>query len=103
MTLTDTMTIPPQVMTRTVGDEVVVLDLATGTYFGLDPVGARMWELIAEGQTLGEICDRMLEEYEVTREDLERDTLRLAGELQEQGLIQVSGTSNGIPIPPPHP
>jgi hypothetical protein len=99
MTLNDTMTIPPQVMTRRVGDEVVVLDLATGTYFGLDPVGARMWELMAEGQTLGEICERMLQEYEVTREELERDTLRLAEELQEQGLIQVDGMSIGIPMP----
>jgi hypothetical protein len=103
MTLNDTMTIPPQVMTRTVGDEVVVLDLATGTYFGLDPVGARMWELMAEGQTLGEICERMLQEYEVTREELERDTLRLAAELQEQGLIQVDGTSVGIAMPIPQP
>lgn len=91
MTLTDTMMIPPQVMTRRVGDEVVVLDLATGTYFGLDPVGARMWELMGEGKTLREICDRMLEEYEVMREELERDALRLAEELNGQGLIQTAG------------
>jgi hypothetical protein len=85
------MTIPPQVMTRTVGDEVVVLDLATGTYFGLDPVGARIWELMGEGKTLDEICDWMLQEYEVTREELERDTLRLAEELKGQGLVQIAG------------
>ncbi|HSO81704.1 PqqD family protein [Thiocapsa sp.] len=91
MTLTDTMTIPPQVMTRRVGDEAVVLDLATGTYFGLDPVGARMWELMGEGKTLGEMCDRMLEEYEVTREELERDALRLIEELKGQGLVQIAG------------
>jgi hypothetical protein len=90
MTLTDTISIPPQVMTRTVGEEVVVLDLATGTYFGLDPVGARIWELMGEGKTLYEICDRMLQEYEVTREELERDTLRLAEELNGQGLIQIA-------------
>ena len=91
MTLTDTISIPPQVMTRTVGEEVVVLDLATGTYFGLDPVGARIWELMGEGKTLDEICNTMLQEYEVTREELERDTLRLAEELNGQGLIQIAG------------
>jgi hypothetical protein len=90
MTLSDRVEIPSQVMTRTVGEEVVVLDLATGTYFGLDPVGARIWELMADGKTLGEICDRMLEEYDVTREELERDTLRLANELNGQGLIQIA-------------
>jgi hypothetical protein len=77
-------------MTRTVGDEVVILDLATGTYFGLDPVGARIWELMGEGKTLAEICDQMLAEYEVSREELEHDVLRLAEELEQQGLIAAS-------------
>jgi hypothetical protein len=91
MTLSDRVEIPSQVMTRTVGEEVVMLDLAGGTYFGLDPVGARIWELMADGKTLGEIRDQMLQEYEVTREELERDILRLAEELNGQGLIQVIG------------
>ena len=42
MTLSDKVYISPQAMARTVGDETVILDLASGTYFGLDPVGARM-------------------------------------------------------------
>ena len=87
MKLSDTVSVPPQVMARTVGDETVILDLASGTYFGLDPVGARIWELMGEGKPLVEICDQMLEEYEVSREELERDTLRLAQELADQGLI----------------
>jgi hypothetical protein len=77
-------------MARTVGDETVILDLATGTYFGLDPVGARIWELLGEGMTLAEVCDRMLEEYEVAREELERDTLKLAQDLAAQGLVSPS-------------
>jgi len=87
MKLSDKVSIPPQVMARTVGDETVILDLANGTYFGLDPVGARMWELMGEGKTLAEICEQMLEEYEVSRDDLERDTLRLTQELADQGLV----------------
>ncbi|MBK9987508.1 MAG: hypothetical protein IPP21_11335 [Betaproteobacteria bacterium] len=42
MNLSDKVTIPTQVMARTVGDETVILDLASGTYFGLDPVGAHV-------------------------------------------------------------
>ena len=90
MRLSDRITIPPQVMARTVGDETVILDLATGTYFGLDPVGARIWELLGEGKTLAEVCDQMLEEYEVAREELERDTLKLAQDLVAQGLVSLS-------------
>ena len=87
MNLSDKVSIPPQVMARTVGDETVILDLASGTYFGLDPVGARIWELMEEGKTLSEVCGQMLEEYEVSRDDLERDVLRLAQELTDQGLV----------------
>jgi hypothetical protein len=87
MELTDKLAIPPQVMARTVGDETVILDLASGTYFGLDPVGARIWALMGERKTLAEICATMLEEYEVEREQLEADVLRLAAELAERGLV----------------
>ncbi|MBK8640060.1 MAG: PqqD family protein [Chromatiaceae bacterium] len=90
MNLSDWVCIPPQVMARTVGDETVILDLASGTYFGLDPVGARIWELMGEGKTLAEIRDLMLDEYDVSREELERDTLKLAQELMAQGVISLA-------------
>jgi hypothetical protein len=80
--------IPEEVMTRRVGDETVILDLATGTYFGLDRVGADMWQLMGEGRTLAEVCDAMLARYETTRADLERDVLELAEKLRAQGLVR---------------
>jgi len=89
MNLADKPTIPAQVMARQVGDETVILDLGSGTYFGLDPVGARIWQLIGEGKTLGEICDTMLDEYDVSREALERDVVELADKLLEQKLISI--------------
>jgi hypothetical protein len=89
MNLTDKAIIPAQVMARQVGDETVILDLAGGTYYGLDPVGARIWQLMGEGKPLGEICDTMLDEYDVSREALQRDVLELAGKLLERKLISV--------------
>jgi hypothetical protein len=89
MNLTDKPTIPAQVMARQVGDETVILDLGSGTYFGLDPVGARIWQLIGEGKTLGEICDTMLDEYDVTREALEHDVMELAEKLLAQKLVNI--------------
>jgi hypothetical protein len=89
MNLTDKATIPAQVMARQVSDETVILDLASGTYYGLDPVGAHIWQLMGEGKTLGEICDTMLDEYDVTREALERDVINLADKLHEQKLISI--------------
>ena len=90
MNLSDTVSIPTQVMARTVGDETVILDLASGTYFGLDPVGTRVWQLMGEGQTLAAVCETLLDEYEVTREALEGDILRLTDELRAKGLVSLA-------------
>ena len=79
--------IPAQVMAREVGNETVILDLANGTYYGLDPVGARIWQLMAEGQTLTQVCEFMLAEYEVTREMIEHDVLALVQTLLERKLV----------------
>jgi Coenzyme PQQ synthesis protein D (PqqD) len=87
MNLFETVTIPPEVMARQIGDETVILDLASGNYFGLDPVGTRVWQLLAEGKTLAATCDILLGEYDVSRQDLERDLVRLVQELRTRGLI----------------
>ena len=87
MRLSDKIKIPDQVLARQIGGETVMLDLAQGTYFGLDPVGARIWQLLADGKTLAEVCDAMMTEYDVTRDDIERDVARLAEELADRGLI----------------
>lgn len=87
MKLTDRVTIPTQVMARQVGDETVILNLASGTYFGLDPVGSRVWQLIAEDRTLAQVCDLMMAEYDVARETIEADILGIMDNLSTQGLI----------------
>ena len=89
MNLSDKITIPSQVIARRVGDETVILDLASGTYFGLDPIGARIWQLIGEGKSLGEICEALLAEYEVSREQLQGDLERLLQEMGGKGLISL--------------
>ena len=87
MNLDVNLTIPQEVMAREVGDETVILDLANGTYYGLDPVGARIWQLMAEGQSLMQVSEVMLAEYEVTRENIERDVLALVQTLMERQLV----------------
>jgi hypothetical protein len=90
MNLTDKAAIPPQVMARTVGEETVILDLVSGTYFGLDPVGARIWQLLGENKTLSEVCDAMQQSHDVSRADIERDVLCLVEALCVQRLIDIA-------------
>lgn len=89
MILDNALDITPHVIARQVGDEIVLLDLDNGTYFGLDPVGARIWELISQGRTLAAVCEVILDEYDVTREIIEQDLLKLVADLAAQRLVKV--------------
>ncbi len=90
MNLTDRVAIPPQVMARQVGEETVILDLNSGTYFGLDPVGARVWALLSEGRAVGEVCETLLDEYEVEPARLEQDVSNLLEALGGEGLVALA-------------
>ncbi len=72
---------------REVGDEIVILDVAAGLYFGLDGVGARAWTLFAAGRPAGEVADAILAEYETTRDIVEADLAALVDELVERRLL----------------
>ena len=87
MQLDAKLSIPPQVMSRLVGDETVLLDLATGVYFGLDGVGKRIWESIAEGNDLGQAVADIVAEYEVDEEQAQADVIEFASDLVTRGLL----------------
>lgn len=74
-------------MARQLGEDCVMLDLASGTYFGLDPVGARLWQLLAEGRTVAEACEVLAGEYDASREQIESDVDLLVTELAANGLV----------------
>jgi hypothetical protein len=71
-------------------DEAVLLDVNSGVYFGLDPVGARIWELFGVHELLSEIARRVQEEYEVSEHQCASDLLTLVAELEAHGLVTVS-------------
>jgi len=87
MNLDAVLKIPPQVMSRPVGDETVLLDLESGTYFGLDGVGQRIWSSVEAGETLGDAVDAIVAEYEVDRDRAEADVIAFAANLVERGLL----------------
>lgn len=88
MQLTDRFTASGEVVAREVNGEMVLLDLNSGQYFGLDPVGGRIWELLSEEpRTLAELCDYIESEFDAPRERIEADLMTLAKQLQDQELI----------------
>ena len=72
------------------GGELAILDSKSGVYYGLDPVGARVWSLILEWKTGAEIRATLLEEYDVEPAQLDGDILHLFNDLMAKGLIEVA-------------
>jgi hypothetical protein len=79
----------PEALFQEIGGEGVILDLASATYFGLDEVGVRLWQLLQTNPDLQNACDILLSEYEVEPAQLEQDLLKLVSQLGEAGLAQV--------------
>jgi hypothetical protein len=69
--------------------EAVIVHLASGMYYGLDPVGTRLWQLIDAHGQLQPVFDAALEEFEVEPERLQRDLLQLVSELASRQLVVV--------------
>lgn len=69
------------------GDEVVILDLASSSYLGLDNVGAAVWGSLAEPCTVGELEARLAAEYEVDPAELGRDLRSFLSDLVDRGLV----------------
>lgn len=84
----DRFAIPAHVAAKLLKDEAVLLDLKEGLYFGLNDVGSRIWTLLGEEKSLSEICDQLLAEYDVSREELESHVQALVKELLGKGLIE---------------
>lgn len=100
MNLQTIVSVPRGVMARRVGDEVVVLDLERGEYFGLPAVGARIWELLSDEKSLGQVVEAIVIEYNVDRDTAELDLIRLAEDLVVRGLLISAPPSVG-PVAPP--
>ena len=71
------------------GEEIAILDLKSGTYYGLDAVGARIWSLIQEPRSVEEIRDSLVSEYEVEPALCESDLIVLLQRLADEGLVEV--------------
>ena len=87
MDLDTRLSVPPQVMSRLVGDETVLLDLESGMYFGLEGVGQRIWESIGEGLTLAETAAVIVSEYDVEENQARSDVVEFVSDLVERGLL----------------
>lgn len=71
--------------------EVVLLSLETGMYYGLDQVGARVWDLMKDPVRVADLCATIVQEYDVDAAECERDVLELLNQMASAGLVEIAG------------
>ena len=72
------------------GGFAAILNLKTGVYYGLDDIGASLWRMLNEPRRVDELVEALLGEYEVDREECQRDVIALLGELAVRGLVEIN-------------
>jgi hypothetical protein len=89
LTLATVVAAAPQQICSSLGDELVILNLADDTYYGLNQVGATVWGLVQQPRSVAALRDAVLAEYEVEAARCEQDLLELLASLAAVGLIEV--------------
>ena len=83
------VTFADTVFAQEVDGEMVLLDMNSENYFGLDEVGTSIWQAMQENENLQEVMSTLLEQYDVEEEVLKKDLLDFVNKLEESGLITV--------------
>ncbi len=81
--------VSPRQISSAMGAEQAILQLDSGKYFGLNPVGSRVWQLLATPRPVSEILATLLAEYEVPADRCRADLVALLEKLRAAGLIEV--------------
>ncbi len=79
------------VITGRVKDELVMMDIGSESYFGLDAVATRIWDLLEEPKSAVDLCSILTEEYEVTAEECLKDVSELLEEMERMGIVVSDG------------
>jgi hypothetical protein len=89
LTLTQQVTVKPDILVQEMGGELVLLNLESEEYFGLDDIGNAMWSCLKENGSLQTAYDRLLERYDVDPEELKQDFLTLVERFVEHDLVEI--------------
>jgi hypothetical protein len=93
MTLDESVSASPEVVFKELGGEAVLLDLASGIYFGLDETSTRLWQLLSTHRSLRRVHEEMLAEFDVEPTRLETDLLAFVTDLTSRRLVVLDAPS----------
>src|SRR5258707_13790092 len=95
ISFSERVVVPSNILVRFLDEESVLLNLNTERYFGLDPVGTRMWQLLTSAPTIEAAYCQLIDEFDVDPETLRSNLHDLLTRLVENGLIAMQRADVG--------
>jgi hypothetical protein len=89
MKATDILRRSPEATHQTVGEEAILVDLNSSSYYSLNDTGTMFWELLDGRRTIADCAAKIAAEYDVAAAVVEADLLELAAEFAGEGLVIV--------------
>lgn len=77
------------ILTNTIDDQIVMMSLEKGHYYGMNPVGSRIWERLREPASVDALCDELLQEYQTDRQRCLHAVIAFLEKLHAAGLIEI--------------
>lgn len=80
--------ISKEVLSSKIDDEVVLMSIEADSYFGLDPIGSHIWELLSvKASTIGDLVQNLMEEYETDEETCRKDVQAFIDDMSTRKLV----------------
>ncbi len=79
-----------QIISSKMDNEVVMMSVEKGNYYGLNRVGSEIWEKLTEPITVAGLCEKLLQEFDVEKDKCEQDVIKYLEKLVSEGLILAS-------------
>ena len=70
--------------------ETVMMSVERGNYYGMDLIGSRIWEIVKEPQSLNDIVKHLTKEYNVSKDQCEKDVIEYLIKLSEENIIEIT-------------
>ena len=74
--------------------DVTMMSVETGKYYSLKEVGARIWALLEQPTSPGQICEQLMAEYSVDRERCETEVMRVLSQMASEGIVERAATQS---------
>lgn len=72
------------------GKEIVMMDVESGNYIGLNETGKAIWELVAQPIQVESLIQELLKRYSISYEECSNDTLEYLNKMNEQKILVIS-------------